>query len=181
MEVLYKTRIGSRLHGLSHDNSDHDWYTVVNDNFSNKKRNSTHTIVDGTDSVVVGFGTWLVDAVSGSPQALEAMFSRTPEFDRVVDLRNSFVYAGSLSVYEDLIRLNARSDKEKARRHAMRLALNGYDLGRYGRFDPTLSEYHRQFVINNMNAYDVEYLAFYVFHNGWDAPMKGNRNVLGKA
>jgi len=149
MEVLFKTVHGSRLYGLAHAGSDEDFYTVISKpkrdtryGKQTKSRYSKQTIVDGEDTVVVDFGTWVEQCKSGVPQALEAMFSNMAVEDNIAEFRKSF-RAGSdvTNRYLRTIKSFAYSEKDtfKRKRHALRLALNLNELGRTGRFDPTLT------------------------------------------
>lgn len=146
---MFKTIHGSRLYGLNHANSDEDFYTVVTKTpvdsrwgRQTRARYAKQTTQNGEDSMVVDFGTWVEMCRNGVPQALEAMFSEMPIEDRIEDFRRGFrvgteVYAR----YFRTIKSFALADDStgKKRRHALRLALNLRDIGRYGRFNPTLS------------------------------------------
>lgn len=149
-EVLFKTVHGSRLYGLAHAGSDEDFYTVVtkkptDDRYGRQERAryAKHKIVGDEDSTVVDFGTFVEQCKSGVPQALEAMFSTmTIGDDRIAEFRNGFTCG--TQVYERYFRTIksfalAEDEGIKKRRHALRLALNLRDIGRYGRFNPTLS------------------------------------------
>lgn len=141
MNILFKTVHGSRLYGLSHDDSDYDYYTVVDRVVKRKASYSTQTIGDGVDSVVVDFGTWVNLCTKGVPQALEAMFSSKAEVDKISHLRAGF-RVGSDQVYDRYtrtIKSFAMQDDFKHKRHSLRLALNLRDIRQYGRFNPTLS------------------------------------------
>lgn len=143
--VLFKTVHGSRLYGLSHADSDYDYYTVVEKVKNRKATYSTHTIVDEVDSVVVDIGTWVEFCKKGVPQALEAMFAQKPhvQTDRIADLRNGFSIDAPngeiLDRYLRTIKSFALQDDFKHKRHSLRLALNMNSLREYGRFNPTLS------------------------------------------
>lgn len=141
MEVLFKTVHGSRLYGLHHANSDHDFYTVVSKVKTVKAKYARQTIIDGVDSTVVDFGTWLHQCEIGVPQALEAMFSTQALEDRISAFRQGYV-AGT-GVWERYLRTikSFALDEEniyKKKRHALRLACNFQDMRRWGRFNPTL-------------------------------------------
>lgn len=150
MEVLFKTVHGSRLYGLAHENSDEDFYTIISKppvdrsyGRQHKARYAKQTIIDGEDSVVLDFGTWIEQCKSGVPQALEAMFSNMAVEDHISDFRRSW-RAGNDTYdrYFRTIKSFAMSDNDpfKRRRHSLRLALNLNELGRTGRFNPTLSK-----------------------------------------
>lgn len=158
-EVLFKTVHGSRLYGLSHADSDEDFYTVVTKQSTatrfgrqTRARYAKQKIDGNEDSMVVDFGTWVEMCKSGVPQALEAMFSNMPVGDdRIADFRSGFRVG--TEVYERYFRtiksFALSEDKTiKKRRHALRLALNLRDIGRYGRFNPTLSVEDARFITN---------------------------------
>lgn len=140
--VLFRTEHGSRLYGLSHADSDYDYYTVVDKVKTAKAHYSTHKIVDKLDSVVVDFGTFLDNCRKGVPQALEAMFASEEHvlLDEIGPLRAGY-RVGSDEVWDRYLRTIksfALEDTFKHKRHALRLALNLKDLMASGRFDPTL-------------------------------------------
>lgn len=154
-EVLFKTVHGSRLYGLAHAGSDEDFYTVVTKKEANKfgkqtkARYAKQTIIGDEDSMVVDFGTWVEMCKSGVPQALEAMFSDMVLEDRIEDFRRGFrvgteVYARYYRTIKSFAL--AEDDSFKKRRHALRLALNLNELGRTGRFNPTLSEADARYI-----------------------------------
>lgn len=165
MEVLFKTVHGSRLYGLAHKDSDHDFYTVVSKVKRVKAKYAKQTIHDGVDSMVVDFGTWLMQVENGVPQACEAMFSQMPLVDNLPGFRQGYrlgteVYARYLRTIKSFA-LNEEEDYDfafKKRRHALRLACNLNDIGRYGRFNPTLDENDIEVVnywANNCTAEDA--------------------------
>lgn len=142
MEVLFKTVHGSRLYGLAHENSDHDFYTVVSKVKTAKAKYAKQSIIDGVDSTVVDFGTWLHQCEIGVPQALEAMFSEQALVDKIEPFRLG--YRGGSQCWDRYLRTikSFAMDEEnnfKKKRHALRLALNLNHLMRHGRFNPTLS------------------------------------------
>lgn len=162
MEVLFKTPHGSRLYSLHNDDSDYDWYTVVSENPTKRKRYARQTIVDEVDSFVVDIGTWLQMVSIGVPQACEALMSRSPVVDKISELRESYVLPPSISErYLRTIKSFAMNDTFKSKRHATRLALNLKDALRYGRFNPTLNALDRT-ICNNMALSDGEYVYEYL-------------------
>lgn len=138
--VLFKTVHGSHLYGLAHEHSDNDYYTVLDKVKTAKARYAKQKIVDGEDSMVVDFGTWMQMCVNGVPQALEAMFSNSPLVDNISHFRRAFyVSTGAQERYLRTITNFCMTQDPKRKRHGLRLALNMYDFTRYGRFNPTLS------------------------------------------
>lgn len=141
MEVLFKTRHGSHLYGLNHADSDEDFYTVVDRPRGRRYKYSKQTIHNNEDSVVVNLSTWLRLCEKGVPQALEAMFAPNPLIDNLPFLRSAF-RAGipARQTYARTITNFVMNDDFKRRRHAVRLGFNLRDLGRYGRFNPVMTE-----------------------------------------
>jgi predicted nucleotidyltransferase len=145
MDILYKTIHGSKLYGLSHENSDDDFYTVVSKVKTAKARYSTHKIIGSEDSVVVDFGTWLMQCEKGVPQALEAMFSETPLVDKIPELRRGFrVGTEVYDTYLRTIKSSALTGDFKKKRHSLRLAFNMKSIRQRGRFNPTLTEMQKE-------------------------------------
>lgn len=140
MHILFKTIAGSRLYGLAHEGSDWDYYTVIDKPEIKKARYATHSIVDGLDSVVVDFGTWVGLCQKGSPMALEAMFSQKAEIDKIAEFRNQFVAGTNYDAYLGVMKVMRYKYPEsfKHKRHILRLAFNLQDLMETGRFNPTL-------------------------------------------
>ena len=143
MEVLFKTVHGSRLYGLAHENSDHDFYTVVSKVKTAKAKYAKQSIIDGVDSTVVDFGTWLHQCEIGVPQALEAMFSEQALVDKIEPFRLGYRTGSQCwDRYLRTIKSFALDEENnfKKKRHALRLAWNFNVMRRYGRFNPTLTE-----------------------------------------
>lgn len=140
--VLFKTIHGSRLYGLAHENSDEDFYTVVDKVKNQKARYARQSIVGDEDSMVVDFGTWVDMCKSGVPQALEAMFSDHAVYDGIEEFRKSFRVG--TQVYDRYLRTIksfalTETDPFKRKRHSLRLALNFKEMRGTGRFNPTLT------------------------------------------
>lgn len=148
MKVLFKTIAGSRLYGLAHEGSDWDYYTVVDRVAKKKAAYHTHSIIDGVDSQVLDFGTWINDCQKGIPQALEAMFSQKAEVDLIPEFRAGFKAGTNYDAYRGMMKTLSVEHAEsfKHRRHILRLGLNLSDLLSHGRFNPTLAEYEINFV-----------------------------------
>lgn len=146
--VLFKTISGSRLYGLEHEDSDYDYYTVV-DKVKNRKAHYTkQTIIDDQDSTVVDFGTWVDLCQKNTPQALEAMFSQKAEIDHIKEFREAFRAGTNFDVYIGIIERLYREhpDSYKHKRHMLRLALNMNRIRKFGRFNPTLNRLQIQLV-----------------------------------
>lgn len=140
MNILFKTIHGSRLYGLHHENSDYDWYTVIDKVKSNRKKYAKHSIVGDQDSMLVDFGTWINLCQAGVPQALEAMFSRKATIDKIEPFRQNFRVG--YPVIPTILRTmkGIGEDDYKHKRHMFRLAYYIYDLRKYQYFNPTLSK-----------------------------------------
>lgn len=139
-KVLLKTIHGSRLYGLAHEDSDWDFYTVVEPVKKKKAKYATHRIDGALDGVVVDLGTFLGLATKGAPAALEAMFSQQAEIDEIAELRAGWKMGTDevIDRYLRTIKSFALEDTFKHKRHALRLALNLQELMHTGRFNPTL-------------------------------------------
>lgn len=158
MDVLYKTVAGSKLYGLSHENSDDDFYTVVSKVKTAKATYSKQRIDGNEDSVVVDFGTWLGMCRKGVPQALEAMFSTMAIVDDIAEFRQGFrVGTEVYDTYLRTIKSFAFSGEFKKRRHSLRLGFNLKDIREYGRFDPTLNVRQIQ-IVNGLATLPEEYV-----------------------
>ena len=145
--MLFQTVHGSRLYGLAHAGSDYDWYTVVSKVKTAKATYAKHKVVDDLDTTVLDLGTWLKQCQEGVPQALEAMFSNMAVHDELGAFRAG--YRVGTQVYERYyrtIKSFALSEEYKRKRHALRLALNLNEMGRTGRFNPTLSPADARYV-----------------------------------
>lgn len=139
-KVLFKTVHGSRLYGLHHADSDHDYYTVLDKVKTNRARYAKQKISGEDDSMVVDFGTWLGMCVNGVPQALEAMFSTQSLEDHIAAFRAGFrVSTGASERYLRTITSFTMTQDPKRKRHGLRLALNMYDFQAMGWFNPTMT------------------------------------------
>lgn len=141
MAVIFSTIHGSRLYGLAHEGSDRDTFTVT-DNTSTHAR---QTVNGDSDSVRVGFNTFLIRALGGSHQSVEALFSPYKEWNEdFLHLKpfidNMVVCGGEVyAKYERTIRKFCFGDF-KRRRHAVRLSWNLEGLRAEGRFNPVMDE-----------------------------------------
>ena len=156
---------GSHLYGLSHADSDEDFYRVIdsvpekNEHGDVRKRNGRQTVEGGLDDTVFDLKTFMIHAYEGVPQALEAMFSPVATIDVLAAYRASFrVSVQSMSAkYIHAIEKFSQFDF-KRRRHALRYALNLQEAIRNnGRFNPVLSESDK-LMISEMAA-DKNYVA----------------------
>lgn len=139
--VLLKTVHGSRLYGLSGPDSDWDYYEVVDENPTKKKKFTIQRIIGGVDTKTFDLSTWLAQCNSGVPQALEAMFSDKASVDKIPEMRQSFYFNGPFSGYTRTIEAIYRDfpDSYKHKRHMLRLGINMKSLRGSGRFNPELS------------------------------------------
>lgn len=140
-EVIFSTLHGSHLYGLAHEGSDLDTYTVT-DSTRVRVRQS---VTGADDSVRVGFNAFLIRALGGSHQSVEALFSPVkewnPAFDHLRPMIDNMVVCGSevFAKYERIIHKFCFGDF-KRRRHAVRLSQNLQGLRRDGRFNPRMTE-----------------------------------------
>lgn len=97
--------------------------------------------------MLVDFGTWLGMCERGVPQALEAMFSTQPIVDELTQFRANYrVGTQVFERYFRTIKSFALHEDYKRKRHALRLALNLNQMGRYGYFNPTLTPEDAQYI-----------------------------------
>ena len=149
--MLYKTVHGSHLYGLSHEDSDNDFYVVVDRVKKNRIKYSKQSIVDGVDTTTVDWGTWVNQCQQGVPQALEAMFSQRALFEApgIREFRAAFRVGDGMRdrYYRTIDNFLSPEDEFniKKRRHGVRLALNLRDGVRYGYFNPTLTPKQKVF------------------------------------
>lgn len=174
--VLFKTLHGSRLYNLAHDDSDVDYYTVVTKLPADARwgrqaraQYAKQTIIDGVDTLVIDFGTWMNQCTAGVSQALEAMFSTRAIEDNIAPFRASY-RAGSQcwSTYYKTIKSFALSGIKK-RRHALRFGLNLNEMGRCGRLNPSLTDEDARYItwMSHKSHSDVLGLALC---EGWNTP-----------
>lgn len=156
---LMRTIHGSRLYNLHSENSDYDYYTVINTKRTRRAKYAKQSIVGNRDSVVVDLGTFMMLCDKGVPQALEAMFSPVAEFDRLSALRNGYRAGGrARDTYQRTIDNFLLSDDPKRHRHALRLSINLRDILWYGRFNPRLSEIQADIITDLSQNWDVDTL-----------------------
>lgn len=144
-QVLFSTPHGSHLYGLAHAGSDRDTYTVVSRlphvaHNGTRSRYAKQRISGAEDTFVIDLSTFMRLCDKGVPQALEAMWSRTPTADLLGSLRGSYrASTAVLPTYLRTIRHFARAGDFKRKRHALRLGLNARDIAEFGFFNPTLT------------------------------------------
>lgn len=153
-KTLLLTIHGSHLYGLSHENSDEDFYRVIdmvpekNEHGHVKKRNGQQTVEANLDDTVFDLKTFMIHAYDGVPQALEAMYSPVATIDILAAYRAGFrVSVQSMSAkYIHAIEKFSHFDF-KRRRHALRYALNLREaINNTGRFSPVLSESDKRMI-----------------------------------
>ncbi len=156
-KILFKTIHGSRLYGLNHEDSDEDFFTVLDKVKTGKARYAKQTITGDEDSMVVDFGTWVDSCVKGVPQSLEAMFSTLAIVDEIEDFRKSFrAGTGVYDTYLRTIKSFIMTDEYKKKRHGLRLAFNLNSIRECGRFNPTLSGIEIE-IVNSLATLPAEY------------------------
>jgi hypothetical protein len=158
-KILFRTIHGSHLYGLARPDSDIDYYEVVDSVPTKRAGYCRQTISDGIDVTRIDLGTWIRQCERGTPQALEAMFSRTHEIDHIGPLRAGFRAGGPvMATYLRTIRSFIEATDPKRTKHAVRLALNAQSIARYGRFDPRLTGQEAGYVWFLSEEYSGEHL-----------------------
>lgn len=148
--VLFKTPHGSKLYGLSHANSDDDFFIISPTRYvarkvgSQARRNQASQKFEGNNDIVaMDFKTFTNLADEGVPQALETMYSRAARSDYFEEFRQSYFCSSPAVVhrYMKTIKSFSMTEKDpfKRHRHALRLALNLEEIVYTGRFNPTLT------------------------------------------
>jgi hypothetical protein len=143
--MIFSTLHGSHLYGLQHEGSDMDIFTVTDSTAPGARQH----VVDGVDTVEVGFNTFLIRALGGSHQSVEALFSPykvwNQEFEHLKPFIEASVVCGTnvYEKYERTIRKFCFGDF-KRRVHACRLYANLCGLRENGRFNPAMTDEERQ-------------------------------------
>ena len=157
--LLLRTIHGSRLYGLNHAGSDYDYWEVhSNKPTDNPAKQIKQTIKDGLDVVQMNLSTFMLYANRSSHQVLDCMFSQYAEVDMLSALRENYVLnTGSfVPLYRRTIpKFSMREVDQgldakfvlKSKRHAVRMCYQLQDGLAYGRFNPTLSEERRSFLL----------------------------------
>ena len=141
MAVIFSTIHGSHLYGLAHEGSDRDTFTVTDSTSTHARQR----LNGDSDSVTVGFNTFLIRALGGSHQSVEALFSPYKEWNEeflyLKPFIDNMVVCGAevYAKYERTIRKFCFGDF-KRRRHAVRLSWNLESLRAEGRFNPVMDE-----------------------------------------
>lgn len=156
MKTLFETIHGSRLYNLHHENSDYDYFRVIDEG------KTRQTIQGLDDSLVMSYDRFMDRLNHGSPQSLEALFSHQATIDEFPYLRQGFQIGReeTFNTYMRTIKAFAHSQKDtlKRQRHAFRLSMNLNDLYRYGYFNPTLDTSQRNRVLSITEPIDPEEL-----------------------
>jgi len=151
MALLLRSFAGSHLYGLARPESDLDYYEVHDRSLAGnlgKERKTVQTIVDGVDVTAVGLSHFMDLAISGSHQALDAMFSERTAVDEITAMRKGFRVGQHIApIYNGIIIKFALQDTPRKRKHAVRLAYNLHDMMETGRFNPTLTPERAQHVL----------------------------------
>lgn len=161
--LLLRTLHGSHLYGLAHGGSDLDYYSVVSRaSRGNRKKCARQTINAGLDEMVLDLSTFRNFCDEGVPQALEALFAPEPEVDLLTDFRANYMVdtARAVRTYKRTAH-NFSMGNLKQKRHALRLALNLYELLETGRFNPTLSTEEASMITHMARSNEF----FFHFHN----------------
>jgi hypothetical protein len=137
--IIFETKHGSHLYGMATPLSDHDTFVVTD-----SSHRASQKVTGDVDRTTIGWDTFLLYALTGSHQSVEALFSREkvwhtqPELATYLDglrVGGRFVF----EKYARTIEKFAHADDFKRRRHAVRLWLNLQELRDHGRFDPRLT------------------------------------------
>lgn len=135
--LLLRTPSGSRLYNtMTRPDADYDWYEV----YEGKGR-TTQTFEGEDDRVRMSLDNFMTRAGKGSPQALEAMWSREAFIDNMPWRWNFHPnVAQTVETYRRTIKSFWLSGDPKRMLHAHRLEYNLTDFLDSGRFNPTLTD-----------------------------------------
>ena len=156
--LLLRTIHGSHLYGFAHADSDYDYFEVYD---SPTGRWAKQTIEGNTDVLRTNLHTFMQYASTGTPQFVEAMYSRKAEVD-LLPFRFSFYphYGEAIRTYHRTIKAlymkGAEENNDKLKRHAWRLAFNLKMIEERKIFDPTTTESQRAFIMQHINEYPGE-------------------------
>lgn len=176
--MIFTTMHGSHLYGLAHRTSDIDIWTVLL--HSGDRKYSEQTMGNRSDATFFDMTRFLNAVSQGSPQAVEAIFSREalihPSYRAFFRGLRPGIEAARSSYYRTILnfslkfgnrshqlmieamRERAGDDRSlnKLRIHGMRLISNLNDLNRYGQFDPRLTE-HQAASLRELSGYYRQY------------------------
>ena len=154
MKTIFETIHGSRLYNLHHENSDYDYFRVIDHG------KTLQTIKGLDDSLVMSYDRFMDRLSNGSPQSLEALFSRQPTINDIEWLRQGFQIGldTTFNTYTRTIKAFAYPEKDslKRQRHAIRLSYNLTDIYKFGYFNPRLDNSQRLRVLSLKEAKDPE-------------------------
>lgn len=154
MRIIFETIHGSRLYNLHHSNSDYDYFRVIDEGVTRQK------IKGSEDLLTMSFDRFMDRLSNGSPQSLEALFSRQTSINEIEWLRQGFQIGidKTFDTYRRTIKSFAFSTKDtlKRQRHAIRLSFNVSDLYHYGYFNPTLDTSQRSRVLSLKEVIEPE-------------------------
>lgn len=143
---IFTTIHGSRLYGFERKGSDYDRFTVTD----SLRLKASQRVIGDQDHVRMGLNLFLIRALGGSHQSVEALFSPlkewNPEFEHLKPFIDNMVVCGApvYQKYERTIKSFSFGDF-KRRRHAARLSLNLASLREIGRFNPILPTIDREY------------------------------------
>ena len=158
-EWVLRTIHGSHLYGTNTPNSDVDYYRVFTSPGYNRRKICRQAVSpDGVDLTVLSLDRFMYFCSVGVPQALEALYSHkadiNPKYSSLLKGIKPGYYQ-TLDRYERTIfnfafntggRSERQADKmspqqkEKLKRHSLRLAYNYRQFSEMGTFNPTLPQ-----------------------------------------
>lgn len=144
MTIIYETIHGSRLYNLHHENSDYDYFRVIDEGKTRQK------ITGSEDMLTMSYDRFMDRLANGSPQSLEALFSPIPTHNEIEYLRQNFRIGidTTFNTYRRTIKSFCHSGELKRQRHALRLMYNVTDLYHYGQFNPRLDTNQRNRILS---------------------------------
>lgn len=158
--AIFSTVHGSRLYGFEHEGSDFDEFIVV----EGDDDRATQFVWGEHDVTVMTFGKFYDLALTGRPQAVEALFAPLKQWGEASGQYRTMIEATRIAggeafaVYERTIRAFSYGDF-KRRRHAARLWMNLTELRQSGICVPHLRPEHREWCAEVATRYHDDKLA----------------------
>jgi hypothetical protein len=142
MDILLNTIFGSHLYGLSHADSDIDYYTVTTTPYSK----GVQTIAGEHDDFVVPFARFVTMINAAIPQSLEALYSPLADPSPLDGYRFGYRVDTTQAVakFGGAMTQLFMEGTFKKRRHGYRLLLHLNDILTYGHFNPVLTDSRKE-------------------------------------
>ncbi len=166
MELIHKVVVGSRLHGLSNENSDYDYRGIFKHDLKSrlspfKKLKNTHWIEGDEDNTTYELGEFCKFASKGNPTILEILWSNqvieTSTVGKIL-VENRHKFLNSEDIYNSHVgyahnqytKMKLFTPDERTPKFAVayiRSLLQGIDLLKHGDFCPQVSKEWQEYLL----------------------------------